>query len=181
MKGVLYYDSKYGSTEQISHWIIKPLKFTKIQKISYGLKISQDGDFYILGTPVFIGKPMQNMVDFILMNKDGMINKPVFLFITSWAQSTKYKHECDKFIDLLKFHLSPILPVLAKSLPGRLYIDKLTPKDRSVMERLLRRIDDRSKEFDSQTILFNDQTNQKQCEEFGQEIHECLKYKSDMF
>jgi len=180
MNGILYYDSKYGSTEQIGRWIISSLQNTRIQKMSDGLKINGNSDFYILGTPIFIGKPMQSVLDFIALNKKALSGKPVFLFVTSWAQSTQYKNECKKFIDLLEAHLSPVVPAMARSLPGRLFMDKIAEKDRRIMERLLRRIDERSDEFDSKEVCFNDQTSQKQSEEYGSEIYEWLESKGDL-
>ena len=180
MKGILYYDTKYGSTEQIGRWVASQIEATELCKLYDHARIDHTKDFYILGTPIFIGKPPQRVREFILANKKAMCLKPMFLFITSWAQSTPYQDECTKFIELLEFYLSPCIPVMSKSLPGRLYMDRITPKDNLIMSKLLRRIDNMTSEFQSKTIHFNDQTNKKLSEAFGSDIHEWLKNKSNM-
>jgi len=186
MKGFLCFDTKYGSTEQICRWIASEIKCAQviiqnvnlINNSNYG---NYDNyDFYIIGTPIFIGKPMKSVVDFIQLNEHKFIGKPVFLFITSWAQSTKYKEECGKFINLMKFYLAPCEAILIESLPGKLLMDKITQRDRKTMERLLRRIDNMSSEFDSKKIIFNDQRSKKLSMEFGRKINEKLKYQSSL-
>ena len=179
MNGVLYYDTKYGSTTQISEWIADKVDNVEIRWITENPVIEQKYDYFILGTPIFIGKPTINFINFINKNKKIILYKPLFLFITSWAQSTKYKDECKNFIALIKSYLSPCVPAIARSLPGRLYMDEITQKDRNIMGKLLRRIDNLSEEFDSKTIEFNDKTSKEQSQRFGCDINEW--FGSNMF
>ncbi len=182
MKGALYYDTRYGSTEKVSRWIISEITYADVNilKVDNNNILANYYDFYILGSPIFIGKPMESIVDFIQSNRDEFTKKDVFLFITSWAQSTKYCSECEKFLELLKFHLFPCIPAISRSLPGKLIMDKIDKKDYRIMERLLRRIDSISDDFNSKSIIFNDQTSKKQSKEFGREINEWIRNKSNM-
>jgi menaquinone-dependent protoporphyrinogen IX oxidase len=180
-KGILYYDSKYGSTLQISQWIVEEIKSSTvtIERISGDCCRAGSAAFYILGTPIYIGKPMQSMIDFLSENKKILSNKNIFLFITSWAQSTKYYEECESFLDLIKFLLAPLSPISICSLPGKLYLDRVSSQDRKTMERILRRIDNMTAEFQSKKIIFNDQTDEKLSRKFGREINEWITNQSD--
>lgn len=182
MKGALYYDSKYGSTEKVSRWILSEINYADVDiiKVDNNMIPTNYYDFYILGSPIFIGKPMNSIIEFIEINKDEFRKKDVFLFITSWAQSTKYCLECVKFIELLKSYLYPCIPVISKSLPGKLVMRIISTKDYKIMERLLRRIDSMSDEFNSNLIIFNDQTSEELSKQFGSEINEWIRNKSNM-
>lgn len=175
MKGILCYDSRYGSTIKVCQWIISEIKYGEISMQNVNTLKDHHADYYIIGTPIFIGKPMNSVVDFIKNNKNDFTGKPIFLFIMSWAESTVYRDECKKFIEVLKFHLSPCSPVLAESLPGKLVMDKITPRDRKIMGRLLRRVDNMSDEFQSETIIFNDQRSKLLSQEYGRKINEFIK------
>ena len=182
MKGILYFDSKYGTTEKISRWIASEIKHDiYIKLINKSERAKGYYDFYILGTPVYIGKPTENFLEFIDKNKGVFINKPLFLFINSWAESTVFKNECNNFIELIKFHLEPAVTVMDKSLPGKLIMNKISSRDRGALKRLLRRIDSKSEEFNSEKVDFNDQTDEVTSKKFGCEINEYLKNKSNIF
>ncbi len=173
MKGLLLYSSKYGSTERVSQWIAREIACSEVllYKIHKDMDFIQQYDFYILGTPIFIGKPAWEMTDFIRKNKLLLCAVPVFVFITSWAQATVYRQECRRFLELLQHYLEPCKPVMTVSLPGQLYMQQLSDKDRNIMQRLLRRIDGMSKTFHSDQMVFQDYTDQKQSGFFGRQIH----------
>lgn len=172
MRGALFFSSRYGSTERVSQWIVRRITCaeTYLYQIDSDSVPIQPFDFYILGTPIFVGKPAPQMTRFIHNNKKLLCGAPVFLFITSWAAATVYKRECLKFLDLLNHYLYPCKPVFEKSLPGKLCMQTISARDRRLMQRLLRRIDNMSDEFQSEKIRFQDCTDQAQSENFGREI-----------
>lgn len=182
MKGVIYYDSQYGSTRTVSEWIRLAINAeVEIIKIEENQKVDKGYDFYILGAPIFIGKPTRKFIDFVCHNKMDLQEKTVFLFITSWAQSTQYKAECAKFLELIQSYLLPCNPVNSCSLPGRLEIDKVSDRDRNALGRLLRRIDTMSEEFDSKGVVFSNQLNEVQSKKFGSEINEWIQCSGNLF
>lgn len=181
MKGILYYDSKYGSTKQVCQWIVSEINIGQITINHIKERMKHNVDYYIIGTPIFIGKPMASVIDFCHANKYYFKDKPLFLFITSWAESTIYRDECKKFLDMLKFHFKGHHLILVESLPGKLVMDKITSQDRKIMERLLRRLDNMSMEFQSKSILFSDQRSEKLSRNFGRRINEVLRDKSHLF
>ncbi len=169
MKGLLIYATRYGSTEQVCRWIGEGLPFPiSVEPVSN--RPIAAADFLVLGTPIFIGKPAKEMIEFIDKCKTALCRVPVFIFITSWAQSTVYQDACQGFLELLLHYLSPCIPVMTRSLPGKLLWDSLTVSDRKAMERLLRRIDARQPDFHSEKIQWQDQRDRRQCLQFGEEI-----------
>lgn len=182
MRGILYYDTKYGTTEKISRWISAEVSVGKVEMRNiYDGVMDMDCDFYILGCPIYIGKPRAGMYQFIAENKVHMKHAPIFLFIVSWAQSTQYHQECNRFLDLMEFYLKPAEPVLSISLPGSLVLDNLTGRDYNALTRLLGRIDKLSDEFQSKEIEFVDNTDEKESREFGKAINNWLQHSYHMF
>ena len=59
---------------------------------------------------------------------------------------------------------------MTASLPGKMNWDTLTVRDRQAMTRLLRRIDARSAEFDSEGIQWSDQRDRTVCRRFGESL-----------
>lgn len=181
MRGILYYDTKYGTTEKISKWISAEISVGKVEmrNIHDGM-IDIDCDFYILGCPIYIGKPRADMYQFIVEHKVNMIHKPVFLFIVSWAQSTQYCQECNRFLDLMKYYLEPIELALSISLPGSLVLENLTGRDYNALTRLLGRIDKLLDEVQAREMEFVDNTDEKESREFGKAINNWLQHSNHM-
>lgn len=182
MKGILYYDTKYGTTERIGRWILSEISCASVsmKHIKNCTYVDPSCDFYILGSPIYIGKPRYEIYQFILENKAQLENKVLFWFITSWAQSTVYRRECERFVDIMQYYLESAKAVLWASLPGKLVFDELTERDRSTMARLLGRIDKLSEEFQSENIVFTDKTNEKESRKFGKDIDQWLQHSGNM-
>jgi len=175
MRGILYYDTKYGSTALIAQWIQEEIKrgIVDIVKIDEYLEIDENYDFIILGTPIFIGKPTQCFINFVKNNKDRFGNN-IFLFIISWASATIYSEKSKEFIELIEFYLQPHIPLLTASLPGKLYLNNVSKRDSKSMKRILRRLDHLSDEFYSKDIIFNNQMDEQRSREFGRKINDWI-------
>lgn len=182
MRGILYYDTKYGSTLKVSKWITSEITYVSvdIEAINEKTMINTNYDFYILGCPIYIGKPREEMHQFIMNNKVNLQNKIFFLFIISWAQSTVFQKECTKFMNIMEHDLHPAKAILSISLSGKLILDELIYKDRCTILRILRRIDNLSDIFQSKEIRFMDQTNEKESKEFGKNINKWLQSSGNM-
>ena len=173
MRGVILYATRYGSTKTVCQWIRQGMAHSEasIHRIT---QWRGDADFFILGCPIFIGKPHPDMTDFLHTSKQLLQGKPVAMFITSWAESTPYRASCRDFLALLRFHLSPCAPIAEASLPGRLLMEEISPIDRRVMGRLLRRIDDLSPDFHSKNMGWKDARDKEQCMAFGRRLDRIL-------
>lgn len=176
MKGIFYFDTKYGSTLKVGEWVISSINCADIdkQQVKNGLNADNSYDFYLFGFPIFVGKPSYTMIQFIKENKLYLVNKPIFVFFCSWAQATIYKDACKEFADLIQTYFLPCKPILIQSLPGTLYMNKITEKDQNILKRLLRRLSKMSAQFEGEKIDFNDQTNLVESKKMGLNVNEWL-------
>lgn len=174
MKGALYYGTKYGATRKISQRIALFAGDVTLYRIDRMLSVENDVDFYIVGTPIYNGKPVSGVSEFIEENRHALCQKPLFLFITSWAQSTVYQNQCERFLSLLRAMLAPCVPALERSLPGRLVWDEIEARDQNVMGRIVRRIRQMSPTFDDGAASFRDVIDWDLCASFGKEIRDWI-------
>jgi menaquinone-dependent protoporphyrinogen IX oxidase len=140
---------------------------------------SLDYDLIIIGSPIFIGKPMKSVEDFIVTNYENLRNKKIAIFVTCWAMATEYGASSVEFLDQLRKHLPPCDLMLERALPGKLLLDKVSERDQQTMKRLLRRLDAMSEEFNSQEIAWRDARDKKTAEDFGKEIENSFRNYND--
>ncbi|HBB28975.1 MAG TPA: hypothetical protein DC000_06970 [Clostridiales bacterium] len=180
MKALICYDTKYGSTNEICKYIKSGIKMdTDIKKVCE--VDSLDYDIIIIGSPIFIGKPMRSIENFIINNKEKLRDKKIAVFVTCWAMATKYGDASKEFLNQIKKNLPPSDLICEKALPGKLLLDKISEKDKLIMGRLLRRIDAMSGEFDSKKIVWRDARDRRTAEDFGSEIENSFKKKFNIY
>jgi len=169
MNTLICYDTKYGSTTEICN------------NISLGMKMDVDiknvrdvgsfnYDIIVIGSPVFIGKPMKTVEDFVIANYKNLKDKKIAIFVTCWAVATQYGASSGEFLEQLKKHLPPCRLICEMALPGKLLLDKVSEQDRQTMKRLLRRLDAMSDEFNSQEIAWRDARDKQAAMDFGKKI-----------
>ena len=169
MKALICYDTKYGSTKDVCNYIRLGLKLdTDIKNVCE--VHSFDYDLIVIGSPVFIGKPMKSVENFIIANYEKIRNKKVAIFVTCWAMATEYEESSGEFLEQLKKHLPPCELIGESALPGRLLLNKLNKQDQQLMKRLLRRLDSMLEEFNSKKIAWRDARNRNLAMKFGKEI-----------
>ena len=169
MKALICYDTKYGSTTDICQYISLGIKMDTYIKNIYEVH-SFDYDLIIIGSPIFIGKPMKSVGNFIVTNYEELRNKNIAIFVICWAMATEYGASSIEFLDQLKKHLPPCRLICERALPGKLLLDKVSERDQQTMKRLLRRLDAMSQEFNSHEIAWRDARDKKTAEDFGKEI-----------
>lgn len=169
MNALICYDTKYGSTTETCYYISSGMKMNVDIKNICEVNLF-DYDLIIIGSPIFIGKPMKSVGDFIIANYEKLRDKKIAVFVTCWAMATQYGTSSSEFLEQLKKHLPPCRLICERALPGKLLLDKISERDRETMKRLLRRLDAMSEEFDSQKIAWRDAMDRKTAEDFGVEI-----------
>ena len=173
MDALICYDTKYGSTTEICCYIKSGMKMNvDIKNISD--VDSFDYDLIIIGSPIFIGKPMISVEDFIITNYEKIRNKKIAIFITCWAMATEYYASSADFLEQLKKHFPHCEMICERALPGKLLLDMVSEQDQQIMKRLLRRLDSMVEEFDSQKISWRDARDKQIAMDFGKEIEEKL-------
>ncbi len=173
MNALICYDTKYGSTTKTCHYIKSGMKMdVDIKNIS--AVNSFDYDLIIIGSPIFLGKPMISVEDFIIANYEKLREKRIAVFVTCWAMATQYGASSNEFLEQLKKYLPPCNLICEKALPGKLLLDNINKRDRETMKRLLRRLDAMSEEFDSHKIAWRDARDKQVAMDFGKETAEKL-------
>lgn len=180
MNALICYDTRYGSTTQICHYIKSGMGVNAEIKTVSEVN-SLDYDLIIIGSPIYIGKPMKSVGDFMITNYEKLRDKKIAVFVTCWAMATEYGASSKEFLEQLKKYLPPCCLICEKALSGKLMMDKIGERDRETMKRLLRRLDTMSEEFDSQKITWRDARDKKNAEDFGREIRFCFQKTLDIF
>ena len=174
MKGTILYATRYGSTLEVCQWIRQGMTRHEARVCPVSTWREDEAEFFILGSPIFVGKPHPDMINFLNAAGSILHGRPTAVFITSWAESTPYRSSCRDFLDLMRYYLAPCVPFAEASLPGRLLMEEISPRDRRTMQRLLRRIDRLSPDFHSENIAWQDVRSAQRCREFGRQVDRLL-------
>lgn len=83
MKGIVIYQSNYGSTEQYARWIGEETGFAVVEMKKMKKNQIADADTIVIGAPIFAGKP-QNF-KWIMKNWPLFSGRKTALFTTSGA------------------------------------------------------------------------------------------------
>lgn len=168
MRALICYDTKYGSTPEICRAIRAGIKMdTDIRNVRdvYTLEY----DLILIGSPIFIGKPMESVVNFIRKSYMLLHSRTIATFVTCWAAATQYSASSMAFLEHLAKHLPPCRLIAQKALPGRLLPDAVSSRDKRTLNRLLRRLDTMADDFESSSIPWRDARNYAAAEAFGRE------------
>lgn len=180
MNAIICYDTKYGSTTETCYYISSGMKMNvDVKNISEVNLFNYD--LIVIGSPIFIGKPMKSVGDFIIANYEKLKDKKIAVFVTCWAMATQYGKSSGEFLEQLKKHLPPCRLICERALPGKLLLDKISERDRETMKRLLRRLDAMSEEFNSQKIAWRDARDRKTAEDFGRKIENSFQKTLNIF
>jgi menaquinone-dependent protoporphyrinogen oxidase len=137
LKVIVLYDSKRGSTEEcalrLSHDLNCDAKKVrvKIDMKDYDL---DNYDHIIIGTPLYMGRPLKSISHFVKQKHDLLKNKSVSFFICGIGDP-------DEMIESFKNHLhSDIVEssTIIKHFGGELHPDKANFIMKSIMEQMLK-------------------------------------------
>lgn len=168
MRALICYDTKYGSTPEICRAIRAGINMdTDIRNVRdvYTLEY----DLILIGSPVFIGKPMKSVTDFISQSYMLLHSRSIAIFVTCWAAATKYGASSEAFLEQFAKHLPPCRLIAQKALPGKLLPNAVSSRDKQILNRLLRRLDTMADDFESSDIPWRDARDYAAAKVFGRE------------
>lgn len=128
-KTLLIYESKYGSTEELTKkmaLVLGPALYCKPGEFKSEFR---DCDFIVIGAPVYAERIDKRMYDFVSENSSWLRNKDVALFCTCLAGEEGKKY-LDPLIEILGDSI-----LWAKPIGGRLKLGKLDMEDYDSMKR----------------------------------------------
>ncbi len=168
MRALICYDTKYGSTPEICRAIRAGITMdTDIRNVRdvYTLEY----DLILIGSPIFIGKPMKSITDFIDRSYMLLHSRTIATFVTCWATATQYGASSQAFLEQLAKHLPPCRLIAQKALSGRLLPDAVSSRDKQILNRLLRRLETMADNFESSSIPWRDARDYAAAETFGKD------------
>lgn len=159
MKCIILYDSKYGSTESIANWIAEGIGEKCTVDVKKVIDVKElDHDLIIIGSPIYGGKPLNSVVDFLKKNRPALMGKKVAVFAVF---SGLWKEKIPDYLTSLK-QLVPENVWDAREFAGNLNVKKLDKADRDVIEGAFNKI---GKRFD---VL--DQLSRDAAVDFGKSL-----------
>ncbi len=91
MKSIIIYATKYGCTEKAVRSLQKKLLGGTVS-VNIGTETAPDLSSYdkvILGGPIYVGKTMKTLTDYMLQNLDVLKNKKLALFLCAGEQDPR--------------------------------------------------------------------------------------------
>lgn len=169
MKGLICYDTKYGSTELIAQGIKKGMgSDVEVKNIRDVKRL--DYDIIVVGSPIFNGKPLHTFSEFIQLNYEKLQERNLALFVTCWASATRYNSSAGVFIETIKKYLPNKNLLYSEALPGRLMPDKISERDKKVLFKIIKRVRNITDELGDADIDWKDASDFDKCEQYGRNV-----------
>ena len=163
-KIALIYGTRYGATEDTAYWIAKGIgnrvDVINIEKLDFDESMKKY-DQFIIGSGIWIDGAHKRLMELLSTRKEQIQPKIIASFIVcgTTGEDEAGKKRIEGYFE--KF-LKPLdtKPALQTHFGGRMIIDKLTDKDRKLLDNFYRKI--LKKEFVSW-----DRTKPEEAERFG--------------
>ncbi len=133
------YDTKYGSTERVAHWIAEGIAepepsdtTVEVKNISHIVEVNYD--CVVIGSPIYDDEPLNSVIAFLDAQSDALEHVNVALFVVCGHYGALPK---DKLITLyvkkLEAHISGTV-VAREVFGGSFDFEKLSDEDKRAME-----------------------------------------------
>jgi|GEM_PF-186660 len=129
---LVIYDTKYGSTEQVAHWIAEGINDADIKHVDDVTSLFYD--LIVVGSPVFNDAPSRRIIAFLDRYRENLANKRMALFTVS----TPYDMTPEK---ARAFEGSKALQEIAAKLKGKVidtkaFLGKIDVNGLTALDRL---------------------------------------------
>jgi menaquinone-dependent protoporphyrinogen oxidase len=166
-KIALIYGTRYGATKDTAQWIAKGINkhvdILDIESIDLSATV-QKYDKFIIGSGIWIDGPHKRLVELLSLHTRQMESKIIASFIVcgTTGEDEAGEKRIKGYSERLHQPLS-VKPKIHRHFGGRLIIEKLSEKDRKLLDNFYNKI--LKKEFKSW-----DRTKPEIAEEFGVEL-----------
>ena len=171
-KIALIYGTRYGATEDTVKWIAKGMGVSvdvlNIESINFNETL-HDYDTFIIGSGIWIDGAHKRLMELLTKHTDEMESKIIASFIVcgTTGEDEAAKGRIEGYFE--RFHKPlTIKPKIQRHFGGRMVIEKLSEKDRKLLDNFYRNV--LKKEFKSW-----DRTKPKEAEKFGLELSPVAK------
>ena len=166
-KIALIYGTRYGATEDTAKWIAKGMGVSvdvlNIESINFNETL-HDYDTFIIGSGIWIDGAHKRLMELLSKHTDEMESKIIASFIVcgTTGEDEAGKGRIEGYFE--RFHKPlTVKPKIQRHFGGRMVIEKLSEKDRKLLDNFYRNV--LKKEFKSW-----DRTKPKEAEKFGLEL-----------
>ena len=143
-KIALVYGTRYGATEDTAHWIVKgigrPVDIINIENLDFDEAVTKY-DQFIIGSGIWIDGAHKRLMELLSTHKEQIQPKIIASFIVcgTTGEDEAGKKRIEGYFE--KF-LKPLdtKPTLQTHFGGRMIIDKLTDKDRKLLDNFYQNI-----------------------------------------
>jgi len=164
-KTVLIYGTRYGATKDTAYWIARGIDDQSLDVIDIEAldldDAAQKYDHFIIGSGIWIDGAHPKLIRFLGDNKERIEQNILASFIVcgTTGEDEAGKKRIEGYFDRFLKPLD-IKPKIQEHFGGRMIIDKLSDKDRKLLDHFYHKI--LKKEFASW-----DRTDPKKAQEFG--------------
>jgi len=166
-KIALIYGTRYGATEDTAKWIVKGIDSSvdilNIENINFDETLDKY-DKFIIGSGIWIDGAHKRLMEFLSTNTEEIQSKIIASFIVcgTTGEDEAGKSRIEGYFE--HFHKPfAVKPKIKKHFGGRMIIEKLSEKDRKLLDNFYRKV--LKKEFISW-----DRTKPEIAEKFGSEL-----------
>ncbi len=171
-KIALVFGTRYGATEDTANWIVKGIgsnvDVLNIETIDLDETIHKY-DKFIIGSGIWIDGAHKRLMEFLTTHKEQIEPKIIASFIVcgTTGEDEAGKGRIEGYFE--RFHKPlDVKPSMKRHFGGRMIIDKLTEKDRKLLDNFYKNV--LKKEFVSW-----DRTKPEEAEKFGVELFASTK------
>ena len=171
-KTALIYGTRYGATEDTAKWIAKgigdDIDVLNIETIDFNETIEKY-DTFIIGSGIWIDGAHKRLMEFLSTYKEQIQQKIIASFIVcgTTGEDDAGKARIEGYFE--RFHKPlDMKPAFKRHFGGRMIIEKLTEKDRKLLDNFYKNV--LKKEFISW-----DRTKPENAEKFGAELFALTK------
>jgi menaquinone-dependent protoporphyrinogen oxidase len=129
---LVIYDTKYGSTEQVAHWVAEGINDADIKHVDDVTSLFYD--LIVIGSPVYNDAPSRRILSFLEKYRENLANKRLALFTVNMP----YNMTPEK---VKQFDGSKVLNELESKVKGkvldtRAFLGKIDVKELSALDKL---------------------------------------------
>jgi len=133
------YDTKYGSTERVAHWVAEGIAECEPSEITVNVSnishvVDLNYDCVVIGSPIYEEEPLNSVITFLETRRTSLERLKVALFVVCVDYGYLPKDQLmDTYVGQLEAHVSGEV-VAREVLGGYFDLAKLSDEDRRLLE-----------------------------------------------
>ncbi len=138
MKALIAYDTRYGTTEEVAHWLAEGLEADcDVRNVADVTSLNYD--LIVVGSPMYTDEPLQSVVEFLHDHRASLSDKNLALFL---VYDKLIASKLNAYEEMMREETPPNVLDLA-IFGGYLDVSKLTEHDRRTIEDFFSRLGQR--------------------------------------